>query len=205
MAQSSTGDEDASTVKIDADVWADNWYSFFLEGAPLAEDPVQYNTERSFNAESFSFSATLPAQISVVIKDFKENDTGLEYIGRRGQQIGDGGFIAQFFDASSGRLLAVSDDGWKCMTIHRAPLNRSCERSDDPASSCGADITPEPDGWKLAGFDDSEWPAAVIHSASAVRPHGGFSDVDWQPSAKLIWSEDLEIDNTVLCRMTLRE
>lgn len=205
LTQSGTAQEAAGARKIDADVWADNWFALYLESELLIEDPVQYNTERSFNSESFSFSATLPAHFSLIIKDFKENDTGLEYIGRRGQQIGDGGFIAHFFDAANGELLAVSDDSWKCIAIHRAPLNRSCERSDDPEQSCGADIMPEPPGWKLATYDDSDWPAAVVHPASAVRPHGGFDDVKWHSAAKLIWSDDLEIDNTVLCRFTLAE
>lgn len=205
LTQGSVAQEAADVRKIDLDVWADNWFALYLEGEALFEDPVRYNTERSFNAESFSFSAQLPAQISLVIKDFKEDDTGLEYIGRRGQQIGDGGFAAQFFDATSGELLEVSNDSWKCIAIHRAPLNRSCERSDNPEQSCGADITPEPADWKLANFDDSDWPQAVVHPSSAVRPHGGYDDIEWQSAVKLIWSDDLEIDNTVLCRFTLTD
>ncbi len=203
LTQSSTAQEAAGARKINADVWADNWFALYLEGELLAQDTVEYNTERSFNSESISFSAELPAHFSLILKDFKENDTGLEYIGRSRQQMGDGGFIAQFFDAASGELLAVSDDSWKCMATHRAPLNRSCERSDDPEKSCGADITPQPAGWKLPGYDDSSWPQAVVHPSSTVRPHGGYDDVKWQLPAKLIWSDDLEIDNTVLCRFTL--
>ncbi len=113
--------------------------------------------------------------------------------------------MAQFLDAESGELLEVSGGDWRCMAIHKAPLNRSCEQSDNPEQSCGSEITPEPDGWKQANFDDSLWPAAVVHSASDVRPHGGFDAVNWQSSAKLIWSDDLEIDNTVRCRFTLGE
>jgi hypothetical protein len=52
----------------------------------INEDPVPYNTERSFNAESFVFEEALPAQINVILKDFKENDSGLEYIGSRRQK-----------------------------------------------------------------------------------------------------------------------
>lgn len=196
-------EESANVRDIDVDVWADNWFALYLEGELLAEDPVQYNTERSFNAESFSFSTELPAYFSLIIKDFKETDSGLEYIGRRGQQIGDGGFMAQFIDGNSGELLAVSNDAWRCIAVHQAPLNRSCVRSENPDATCESNITPEPDGWKFASFDDSGWPSAVIHSANAVRPHGGFDSIDWQPPAKLIWSADLEIDNTVLCRFTL--
>lgn len=205
LAKISSAEEAVGARNIDADVWADNWFALFLDGELLAQDPVPYNTERSFNAESFTFSAELPASFSLIIKDFKENDTGLEYIGRSRQQIGDGGFKAQFFDATSGELLAVSDDSWKCIAIHRAPLDRSCEKMDNPGQSCGADISPQPEGWKLPEFDDSNWPQALVHPASAVRPHGGYNDVKWQSPARLIWSDDLEIDNTVLCRFTLAE
>jgi hypothetical protein len=157
----------------------------------------------SFNAESFSFTTTLPAQISVIAKDFKESDSGLEYIGSRRQQIGDGGFIAQFTDADSNRLLAVTDESWVCKAIHQAPLNRDCERSSNPDKDCRSRIQDEPENWKDAAFDDSGWPGAVVHSAQAVRPHGGYNRISWHPAAKLIWTEDLEVDNTLLCRLTL--
>ncbi len=99
----------AEERNIKADVWADNWFALYLDATLIKEDSVPYNTERSFNAESFTFAAELPAQVSVIVKDFKENDSGLEYIGRDRQQIGDGGFSAQFRDAETGKLIAVSD------------------------------------------------------------------------------------------------
>ena len=84
---------------INADVWADNWFAVYLESELIKEDSVAYNTEQSFNKESFTFAAELPAQINIIAKDFKENDSGIEYIGRPRQQIGDGGLSAQFRDA----------------------------------------------------------------------------------------------------------
>lgn len=197
------GAADSDTRTIKADVWADNWFALYIGGELVKEDSVPYNTERSFNKESFEFDIELPAQLSFVIKDFKENDTGLEYIGSPRVQIGDGGFAAQFFDAQSRSLLAVSNSKWRCITIHRAPLNKSCQRSSDPTSDCQSNITQEPDGWMNPGFDDSEWPNAVEHSAQAVQPRRGYDEVDWHADTKLIWTEDLEIDNTVLCRVTL--
>jgi len=194
----------ADERSIEADVWADNWFALYYETTLIKEDSVTYNTERSFNAESFVFTAELPAQINVILKDFKENDTGLEYIGRPRQQMGDGGFSAQFHDAESGELIAVSDETWRCKSIHRAPLNKSCERSDNPLLDCKNEITPEPEGWMSAEFDDSDWPNAIVHSASAVRPHGGYDGIAWVPGAKLLWADDLEIDNTILCRVVLR-
>ena len=192
-----------TTTTVNAEVWADNWFALYVDGELIAEDSVSIETEMSFNAESFSFSTTLPAQIGVIAKDFKENDSGLEYIGSRRQQMGDGGFIAQFIDADSDRLLAVTDDSWVCMVIHQGPLNRECERSMNPDQECRFRIQDVPENWASADFDDSGWPGAVEHSIQAVRPHGGYNRVSWQPSAKLIWTEDLVVDNTLLCRFIL--
>jgi hypothetical protein len=193
----------SSADTLTADVWADNWFALYAGDELIKEDSVPYNTERSFNKESFEFDTELPVSLSFIIKDFKENDTGLEYIGSPRVQMGDGGFKAQFFDAATGKLVAASSDEWRCLAIHRAPLNKSCERSKDPLSDCQSDIDAEPDNWKDPEFDDSDWPNAIVHSAQAVRPHGGYPDVDWRAEAKLIWTDDLETDNTVLCRLTI--
>jgi len=190
------------TVK--ADVWADNWFALYLDSELIKEDSVPYNTEQSFNKETFTFTAELPAQVAIIAKDFKENDSGVEYIGRRRQQVGDGGLSAQFHDAETGELIAASDETWLCMSIHRAPLNMSCERSPNPLQDCEMDISPEPEGWTSSDFDDSDWPNAVVHSAQAVRPLRGYHEVDWDAGAKLLWADDLEIDNTILCRVVLK-
>jgi len=86
-----------------ADVWADNWFQFNINGELVAEDSVSITTERSFNAESFTFEATPPFVIGMIVKDFKENDSGLEYIGSKKQQMGDGGVIAQIKNSHGDR------------------------------------------------------------------------------------------------------
>lgn len=194
---------DSDTPAIKADIWADNWFAFYIGEELVKEDSVPYNTERSFNRESFEFDIELPAQLTFVIKDFKENDTGLEYIGSPRVQIGDGGFAAQFFDASTNELLAVSNSDWRCITIHQAPLNKSCVSSSSPEHDCQSKIDAEPAGWRDAGFDDSEWANAIEHSVQAVRPRHGYDEVDWHSDMNLIWTQDLEIDNTILCRATI--
>jgi hypothetical protein len=196
-----TGEPLIHTIK--ADVWVDNWFALYAGDELIKEDSVPYYTEQSFNAESFTFDIALPALLSVVLKDFKENDSGLEYIGSRRQQMGDGGFLSQFVDAATNNTVAVSDESWRCMTIHQAPINKTCARSSNPEQACEAIIEPEPDQWKSTDFDDSAWPPAVIHSARDVRPHGEFNQVSWNPTARLIWTEDLVTDNTVLCRFTI--
>ena len=189
-----------------ADVWADNWFEMRIDGVQVAEDSVSITTERSFNAESFLFKAERPFVLGVVAKDFKENDTGLEYIGTKRQQMGDGGFILQIRDPA-GEAVAVSSAEWSCLVIHTAPLNKSCESENLPVAGdgpCTFDIQDEPEGWDTASFDVSDWPQAVVYSAKEVRPKDGYDKISWDDNAELIWGPDLEQSNTVLCRLTVR-
>ncbi|WP_421905896.1 PEBP family protein [Mameliella sp.] len=195
-----------SAETFSADVWADNWFEMRINGAQVAEDSVPITTERSFNAESFDFEAERPFVIGLVAKDFKENDTGLEYIGTRRQQMGDGGLIAQIKDAT-GATVAVSNSDWQCLVIHTAPLDKSCEGAANPVAgegACAFEVMDEPDGWDQAGFDASHWPQASIFSAREVSPKDGYDRIDWVSEAQLIWGPDLEQSNTVLCRLTVR-
>ena len=193
---------DLAPGEVYAEVWADNWSAMYVDGALVMEDSVSITTERSFNAETFTFSATRPAQIAVKLMDFKENDSGLEYIGASNQQMGDGGYIAQFTD-SDGQIIGVSSSAWRCLVTHEAPLNKSCENSSDPLTDCGYTITDEPDGWTGADFDDSAWTAATEYTEAVVSPKDGYDEITWDSGAKLIWGNDLETNNTLLCRFTL--
>ena len=199
--------EGASTFKME--VWADNWVAAYLGDTLIVEDSVSISTERSFNAEAVTFNANYPLHLNFILKDFKENDTGLEYIGAGNQQMGDGGFIMQLTDTSSGAVVAVSNaDSWACTVIHEAPLDKSCEDESNPvAGTAPCDFTDsgEPEGWKAFDFDDSSWTAATVHSAISVKPKGGYDQISWNANAKIIWGPDLETNNTVLCRVTVAE
>lgn len=188
-----------------ADVWADNWFEMRIDGAQIVEDSVPITTERSFNSESFAFEADRPFVIGLVAKDFKQNDSGLEYIGTRRQQMGDGGVIAQIRDAA-GEIVAVSDADWQCLVIHTAPLDKSCEAAANPVAGegvCAFEAMEEPEGWDQPGFDVSGWSAAFVYSERAVSPKGGYDQIDWVEEARLIWGPDLEQSNTVLCRLSV--
>jgi len=188
--------------EIHADVWADNWFALYVDGNLVKEDHVPITTERSFNRESFGFSTERPFVLAIIAKDFKQDDSGLEYIGTRRQQMGDGGLIAQFVSGNS--VVAVTDSGWRCMVAHEAPTDKACERQRDPVPGkgpCGFVETPEPAGWKEAGFDDSAWSPAHEYAASQVGPKDGYDEVRWQRGAKLIWGPDLKTSNTILCRL----
>lgn len=195
----------ASAETFSADVWADNWFEMRVDGEQVAEDSVPITTERSFNAESFTFEAERPFVIGLVAKDFIENDTGLEYIGTNRQQMGDGGVIFQIMDAA-GETAVVSNSDWQCLVIHTAPLEKGCEDESDPVAGEGActfDISAEPDGWDTAEFDVSDWPMADVYTAAQVDPKMGYDEISWDDAAALIWGPDLEQSNTVLCRLTV--
>ena len=195
-------------LSIKGEVWADNWFAFYLGEHLIIEDSTPITTERSFNAEAFVFNADYPLQLNFVARDFKQDDTGLEYIGRRNQQMGDGGLIAQVTDVATGETIAGTNAAWRCVVIHDAPLDRACEDEAEPVPGvgpCRFVASAEPDGWRLRGFDDAEWPSAVEHSEAAVRPRGGYDAIDWRDGARLIWTADLETHNTLLCRLTVEQ
>ena len=181
------------------EIWVDNWMAVYVNGELIGEDSVSITTERSFNKEIFAFDAELPFTLAVEAKDFKETDSGLEYIGENNQQMGDGGLIAQVKD-STGTVIAVSSADWNSLVVHQAPLNIDCERDDDPNTTCEFLITETPVDWAAVDFDDSAWTAATEWSSDAVGPKDGYDEIDWDDSAELIWGSDLQVDNTVLLR-----
>ena len=156
--------------------------------------------------KTVEFQEDYPLHLNFILKDFKEDDTGLEYIGARNQQMGDGGVILQLTDTASGQVIAVSHTDWACTVIHTAPLDKSCEREASPLAGTApfafTDLG-EPDGWKSVDFDDSNWTAATAYSAQAVGPKDGYDEIHWDASAQIIWGPDLETDNTILRRVTV--
>ncbi len=200
-AADAPSDTDASSNGEQAfrvDVWADNWFSVSVNGERVGEDSVSITTERSFNAESFTFDARYPLTVAFVAKDFKEDDTGLEYIGTDRQQMGDGGIIFQIVDLATGDVIAASDGAWQVLVTHAAPLDKSCEKSGNPTVDCEFSTTATPADWDQRGFDTSGWDAATLWSEGAVGPKDGYDKISWDASANLIWGGDLETDNTIL-------
>ena len=194
------------TTGVTAEIWADNWFEMYVNGKKVLEDSVPITTERSFNAESTDLTDARPMTIAFMVKDFKENDTGLEYIGTDRQQMGDGGMIAQFRDNATGKIIGATNSKMRCLVVQRAPKDRACAKERNPVAgkgACGFVSTPIPANWTGVDFDDSNWPAAVEHSASEVGPKDGYDEISWDPSAKLVWSDDLVQDNDLLCRMTI--
>ena len=193
-------------LKLEA--WADNWFTAYIGEQLLVEDSVPITTERSFNAESITFSANYPIELNLIIKDFKQNDTGLEYIGAKNQQMGDGGFIMQLTDTDTNKVVAVSNKSFKCEILHKAPLNKLCESETNPVAGEGACTfmsKEAPTNWLQSNFDDTNWANAVEHNFADVGPKDGYDDINWDENAKFIWGEDLETDNTLICKVTIEQ
>ncbi|MBV7337451.1 PEBP family protein [Chloroflexi bacterium TSY] len=192
------------SVRFKMDAWADNWFAAYLGDDLIVEDSVSITTERSINAESVTFDADYPLHLNFILKDYKENDTGLEYIGANNQQMGDGGFIMQLTDTSSDNVVAVSSADWACTVIHEAPLDKACENESNPVAGtapCEFSDLGEPNDWKSPDFDDGSWTATTVHSASDVGPKDGYNAISWDSGAEIIWGPDLETNNTILCRV----
>jgi hypothetical protein len=183
-----------------AEVWADNWFSLYVNGQLVGEDSVPITTERSFNAETITFTATYPLTIAMITKDYKETDSGLEYIGEPNQQMGDGGFVAQFTDTATGAIIATTNGDWRGFVIQTAPLNSECEKSADPNTECQFENLEEPSGWTSPSFDDATWPTATVYTADEVGVKDGYNEITWDANAELIWGSNLKTNNTILWR-----
>ncbi|MBH0116562.1 hypothetical protein I6E52_06860 [Salinibacterium sp. NG253] len=201
-APAETAESSGELQEFTADVWADNWFEMYVNGELVGEDSVPITTERSFNKETFTFTASYPLTIAIEAKDFKETDSGIEYIGLANQQMGDGGLIAQVTDAS-GNVITATDGSWESLVIQRAPLDTSCENAADPDTACTFEVTDVADDWFATDFDSSSWTSAGVFSAAEVSPKDGYNEVSWDSSAELIWGTSLTQDNTILFRQTV--
>ena len=85
--------------------------------------------------------------------------SGLEYIGSRKQQIGDGGIILQIREVASGKVVGQTTKKWKVFTTNTAPTNSNCEKSQNPLQECLYKNIAIPEKWKTATFNDSTFVA----------------------------------------------
>ncbi len=200
---STTTDLSGSATGFQIEVWADNWSAVYVDGVKIGEDSVPITTERSFNAETYTFDAQIPFTVSVKAMDFKQTESGIEYIGQPNQQMGDGGIIAQITELSTGKVVAATDADWKSLVVQQAPLNTDCADDPDPDATCEVATVDIPTDWTSPSFDDSGWVPATEWSAAAVGPKDGYEQITWDPAARLVWGTDLKVDNTILLRATV--
>ena len=190
----------SKSTSFQAEIWADNWFALYVNGKKIGEDSVPITTEKSFNSEKIKFTATYPLTIGLMAKDFVENTSGLEYIGKSNQQIGDGGIILQIRDLTTNQVVANTDSTWKSFVVFKAPLNPECVTSKSPLIDCKSQTNKISTTWYSSSFKDSSWVYAKEFSKEAVGVKDGYFNIDWSANTKLIWSSDLKLDNTILFR-----
>ena len=203
-ASAEAGQPAATTSTFTAEVWADNWFALYANGKKVGEDSVPITTERSFNSATITFTASYPLTIGLMSKDYTENASGLEYIGTDRQQIGDGGIIAQVRDNKTGKTISVTNGSWQTLVLSKAPLNPSCVSSSNPTVDCKSSTITAPAGWSKNGASSKGWKSASVYTPAQVGVKEGYAMITWDPAAKLVWSSDLELDNTVLLRTSIK-
>lgn len=165
---------------IRATVYADNWFSLFINDDLVAIDSIAFLPH---NVIAVDLLPSYPMTIAVMAKDNADTATGMEYANT---QIGDGGFILRFGDGT------VTDRHWKALVVEHGPIG-----GDTRSPRVRSQLPPA--GWNTRGFDDSDWPQATEYTLEQVKPKQPFYDHDFS-GAKFIWSDDLLLDNTVLFR-----
>jgi hypothetical protein len=161
-----------------AHIYADNWFKLYINGELIAVDSISFIPH---NVISVQILPTYPMTLAVMAKDHADPKTGLEY---NDTQIGDGGFVLKFSDGT------VSDESWKVKVLSHGPLDSNLEKPRVIHHKV-------PDNWHTVEFDDSAWDLVHTFKEERVKPKKPFYQVDFS-GAQFIWSEDLNLDNTVL-------
>lgn len=204
---------------VTASLFADNYFELFVNGVMVGRDGLGFTP---FNAAAVRFQASYPMTVVVSLVDW-EGYLGVGLEDRTGAlHIGDGGFIASF----SNGLQTGAD--WKCEAFYAAPLDNdgclrltsgggldssACPQIDATvgcvtagnADGCQAAHLRLPAGWSEPGFDDSTWSAAHLFAADLVTRDPAYATFAATrfASASFIWSGNLNLDNHVVCRVTL--
>ncbi|MFO0943780.1 MAG: hypothetical protein U0930_23845 [Pirellulales bacterium] len=165
---------------IKANVYADNWFVLYVNGELAAVDSIKFIPH---NVISVDLLPTYPMTIAVMAKDNADPKTGMEYANTN---IGDGGFCLKFGDGT------VTDARWKAKKFSWGPIDRDTK---NPTVK----NEPVPENWFAVDFDDSRWEKAKEYSNEQVAPKQPFFEHDFE-GAKFIWTDDIELDNTVIFR-----
>lgn len=180
LAQGQAGPiKPATTDTIRGSVFADNWFTLYINGKLIAVDPIDFLPHNQVNLDLLP---EYPMTIAVLAKDNADPRTGLEY----GDQIGDAGLILRFADGT------VTNSHWKVKVLSKGPLDRDVRNPQVAEEQA-------PRNWQAVDFDDSAWDYATEYEEDRVRPGGNYTRGDFA-EARFVWSADLDLDNTVLLR-----
>lgn len=169
----------AMSDTVQGNIYADNWFILYVNGKLTAVDPIEFIPH---NVVSIDILPEYPITLAVMARDNADPKTGLEY----GTNIRDGGFILKFSDGT------VTNAKWKAKPFFTGPLDHDVK---NPRVS----REPIPDNWFATDFDDSTWSNAREFREEQVNPKDPYYKADFK-GAKFIWTNDLDLDNTVIFR-----
>lgn len=169
---------------IKANMYADNSFVLYINGELTAVDSIKFVPH---NVVSVDLLPSYPMTIAVMAKDNADAETGMEYANT---SIGDAGFILKFGDGT------VTNATWKARSFSHGPINRDTKNPQ-------VKNIPIPENWFAIDFDDSDWANATEYKQQTVGPKESFFKHDFQ-NAKFIWSNDIELDNTVIFRHVVK-
>lgn len=169
---------------IKANVYADNWFMLYVNGELVAVDSIKFIPH---NVISVDLLPTYPMTIAVMARDNADPKTGMEYANTN---IGDGGFILKFSDGT------VTSADWKAKRFSWGPLDRDTKNPQ-------VKNEPIPENWYAVDFDDRDWTKAKEYTEEQVGPKQPFFEHDFK-GAKFIWTDDIELDNTVIFRHVVK-
>jgi hypothetical protein len=198
---------DAGAPVWDGVIFADNAFEIWVNGTFLCTDPILFTP---FDAHAVRFQANAPLTIAMKLGDWEQvNGVGVEF----DVETGDGGAIARF-TSSAGEVVTSAD--WRCEVFYAAPMDdpkclvghdtsgcalKTACQLDAAYDDCHAALWAVPDDWAAMSFDDSAWPNATEYEADAVTQDRAYRhDTERYGDARFVWSRNLVVDNTVLCR-----
>ena len=223
----------AQSETIDGLIYGDNWFAFYLNGALVKEDPMDFTPHQAIRL-TFDVDTSSSHVHAIKVRDWSDAKTGFEYMESSHPGIGGGGLKVKFSDGT------VSSSSWKCYVTSSGPTTESQSKgcSESNYDACEVSTFDEPEGWTDVGFDDSHWMNAVEYT-DAYTGWGRTPTYDSQTghcccmtdpvtgddknpnylslvaddcvapkfedwgSASFIWSSDLYKDNEVLCRLEI--
>lgn len=200
---------DADGEVVTVYIICDNYSELYINGQLIGTDPVPFTP---FNSVIARFKVKKPYTIAIKAVDWEElpglgseNNNGNPY------HAGDGGLIAVFSDGT------VTDTSWKAQVYYISPITSpdsvqiksdntrytyQTPRNISCGDSCYAAHFPIPSTWMNPGFNDADWPKAVVYAPSTVGVNfpawTNFSSF-WGKN-QFIWTSNLVVDNLVLFR-----
>lgn len=188
-------------------LFGDNFFELYVNGTYVCRDSIGFTP---FNSSAVRFTAEYPLTVAVRLVDWGTHlGVGLEYDNYR---VGDGGFIARFSDGT------ITNADWSCQVFYVAPVDdATCVGDGRDTSGCPVepDCLANPDAcaalhydvpadWMQPDFDAASWQSASTYPAEAVS--GTTAYVQYASlfgDAEFIWTKNLNLDNQVLCRVTV--